>query len=105
MIWSQISGIHNQAVYTYTSTHMKRLIALAVVIFGARAIGVFAGEPISQVIAPPLPPEYFKPNEFDIGAFGTYAKRVDSDYVGKLHAWRGMDFTWLECGCRYARYG
>ena len=77
---------------------MKRLIALA--------IGVFAGEPIAQVIAPPLPPEYFKPNEFDIGAFGTYAKSVDSDYGGKLHA---SGEAWTSPGwnvhSRYARYG
>jgi hypothetical protein len=55
---------------------MKKLIALAVVIFASPAIAIFAGEPISsskQVIAPPPPPpppEFFRGNEFDIGAFG-----------------------------------
>jgi hypothetical protein len=33
--------------------NMKRLIALASVVFVSRAIVTFAGEPISQVIAPP----------------------------------------------------
>lgn len=55
---------------------MKRFIALAVEIFGLRAIGVFAGEPISPAMTPP---DYFSPNEFDIGAFGTYAMEVGSD--------------------------
>jgi len=56
---------------------MKKLIALAVVIFVSRAIVTFAGEPMvssKEVIAPPLPPPppaFFRPNEFDIGAFGT----------------------------------
>src|ERR1700755_3528130 len=70
-------------------TNMKKSIALAVVIFVSRAIATFAGEPISsskEVIspapAPPPPPEYFRPNEFDIGAFGTYATGSDIEFVG-----------------------
>ena len=43
---------------------------------------IFAREPITsskQVIAPPFTTaEYFRPNEFDIGAFGTYATGVGS---------------------------
>jgi hypothetical protein len=70
---------------------MKRLIALAILIFVSRTV-TFAGGPVSsskEVIAPPLPlpPEFFRPNEFDIGAFGTYATGVGSGDAGKLHAW------------------
>ncbi len=67
-----------------------------------------------QVIAPapPLPPpEFFRPNEFDIGAFGTYATGVDSgENAGKLHAWGGgVDFTywfpWKYAGVRFQGAG
>jgi hypothetical protein len=96
---------------------MKKLIALAVVIFVSRAIVTFAGEPISsskEVIAPaplPPPPEFFRPNEFDIGAFGTYATGVGSgENAGKLHGWGGgMDFTywfpWKYAGIRFQGAG
>ena len=94
---------------------MKRLIALAVVIFASRAIAIFAGEPISsskQVVAPPPPPppEFFRPNEFDIGAFATYATGVGSGDAGKLHAWGGgMDFSywfpWKYAGVRFQGAG
>src|SRR6266481_10082625 len=92
---------------------MKKLIALAVVAIASQAAVAFAGEPISsskQVIAPPPPPpEYFRPNEFDIGAFATYATGVGSN-GGKLHAWGGgMDFTywfpWKYAGVRFQGAG
>src|SRR6266481_9662321 len=70
---------------------MKRLIALTVLALASQAVAIFAGEPVvssKQVIAPPPlpPPEFFRPNEFDIGAFGTYATGVGSgENAGKLH--------------------
>jgi hypothetical protein len=92
---------------------MKKLIALAVVAIASQA-ATFAGEPVSsskQVIAPPPPPppEYFRPNEFDIGAFATYATGVGSN-GGKLHAWGGgMDFSywfpWKYAGVRFQGAG
>ena len=72
---------------------MKRLMALTVVTLASHAVITFAGEPVvssKQVIAPapPPPPEFFRPNEFDIGAFATYATGVGSgERAGKLHAW------------------
>jgi len=92
---------------------MRKLIALAVVIFVSRAIVTFAGEPVSsskEVIAPvppPPPPEFFRPNEFDIGAFGTYAEGVQGH---NLHGWGGgMDFTywfpWKYAGIRFQGAG
>jgi hypothetical protein len=71
---------------------MKRLVALTVAL-ASQAVATFAGEPVvssKQVIAPPPPPpppEFFRPNEFDIGAFATYATGVGSGDAGKLHAW------------------
>src|SRR5260370_25685860 len=94
---------------------MKRLIALAVLALASQAVAIFAGEPVSskQVIAPPPlpPPEFFRPNEFDIGAFGTYATGVGSgENAGKLHGWGGgMDFTywfpWKYAGVRFQGTG
>src|SRR5271166_6272515 len=95
---------------------MKRLIALTVVALASQAVAIFAGEPMvssKQVVAPPPPPppEFFRPNEFDIGAFGTYATGVGSgNNAGKLHAWGGgMDFTywfpWKYAGVRFQGTG
>jgi hypothetical protein len=94
---------------------MKRLIAFAAVTLAAQAVAIFAGEPMvssKQVIAPapPPPPEFFRPNEFDIGMFGTYATGVGSNDAGKLHAWGGgMDFTywfpWKYAGVRFQGTG
>jgi hypothetical protein len=95
---------------------MKRLIALAVLALAWQAVATFGGEPVvssKQVIAPPPPPppEFFRPNEFDIGAFGTYATGVGSgNNAGKLHAWGGgMDFTywfpWKYAGVRFQGAG
>ena len=93
---------------------MKKLIALAVVIFVSQPILTFAGEPISsskEVIspAPPPPPvEYFRGNEFDIGAFGTYATGLNSN--NGIHGWGGgIDLTywfpWKYAGVRFQGAG
>jgi hypothetical protein len=71
---------------------MKKIIVLTVVGIAAQAVAILAGEPVvssKQVIAPPPPPapEFFRRNEFDIGAFGTYATGVGSSSdSGRLHA-------------------
>jgi hypothetical protein len=66
---------------------MKRLIALAVVIFASHAVATFGGEPVgSSTQAPPR--SFFRPNGFDTGAFGTFVTGLGSGAnVGKLHAW------------------
>jgi len=95
---------------------MKRLIALAVLALAWQAVATFGGEPVvssKQVIAPPPPPppEFFRANEFDIGAFGTYATGIGSgNNAGKLHGWGGgMDFTywfpWKYAGVRFQGTG
>src|SRR5271165_2884606 len=93
---------------------MKKIIVLTVVAIASQAVALFAGGPEpKQVIAPPPPPppEFFRPNEFDIGAFGTYATGVGSgENAGKLHAWGGgMDFTywfpWKYGGVRFQGTG
>jgi hypothetical protein len=63
---------------------MKRL-ALAAVALGSQAVVSFAGPPPSkEVISPPLPPpiSYFRGNEFDIGAFGTYVTGTGENPTG-----------------------
>ena len=95
---------------------MKKIIVLTVVAIASQAVAIFAGEPVvssKQVIAPPPPPppEFFRPNEFDIGAFGTYATGVGSgEHAGRLHGWGGgMDFTywfpWKYAGVRFQGAG
>jgi hypothetical protein len=93
---------------------MKKIIVLTVVAIASHAAAIFAGEEVSskQVIPPPPPPppEFFRPNEFDIGAFGTYATGVGSSDAGKVHAWGGgMDFTywfpWKYAGVRFQGTG
>ncbi len=66
---------------------MKRLIALAAVALASQAVVSLAGEPVissKQVVpAPPPPPvSYFRGNEFDIGAFGTYATGTGNNPTG-----------------------
>src|SRR5258707_14052591 len=65
---------------------MKKLAALAVVSLASQAVVGFAGEPVvpsKQVITPnPPPPEYFRPNEWDIGAFGTYPSGTGDNPTG-----------------------
>jgi hypothetical protein len=51
---------------------MKKVIVLAIVAIASQAVAIFAGEEVSskQVIPPPPPPpDFFRSNEFDIGAF------------------------------------
>ncbi len=116
MICRQIPRIHTKQSTTKTTTHMKRLVSLTVLALASQAVAIFAGEPVvssKQVIAPPPlpPPEFFRPNEFDIGAFGTYATGVGSgNNAGKLHGWGGgMDFTywfpWKYAGVRFQGTG
>jgi hypothetical protein len=91
---------------------MKKIIVLTVVAVVSQAVAIFAGEPVSekQVVAPPPPPpEYFRPNEFDIGAFGTYATGVGSG-ENHFHGWGGgMDFSywfpWKYIGVRFQGAG
>ena len=61
---------------------MKRL-ALAVLALGSQAVVSFAGPPPpKEVVAPPPPVSYFRPNEFDIGAFATYATWTGNNPTG-----------------------
>jgi hypothetical protein len=94
---------------------MKKFIVLTVVAIASQAVATFGGEPIAskQVVAPPPPPppEFFRPNEFDIGAFANYDTGVGSgNNAGKLHAWGGgMDFSywfpWKYAGVRFQGTG
>ena len=88
---------------------MKRSIALTIVAALSQAVAVFAGPPgTKQVVAPPPPPpEFFRPNEFDIGAFATWVDFPNSrNQGGSVHGWGGgMDFTywfpWKYAGVRF----
>ena len=96
---------------------MKRLIALTVVAVVSQAVATFAGEPVvssKQVVAPPPPPppEFFRGNEFDIGAFGSYSEGINEHGNNgfRLHGWGGgMDFTywfpWKYAGVRFQGAG
>ena len=92
---------------------MKKIVALAVAVLFSQVMAAFAGPPEpKQVIAPPPPPpEYFRPNEFDIGAFATWAKFTNSNLSnGGIHGWGGgMDFTywfpWKYAGVRFQGAG
>jgi hypothetical protein len=104
---------HRKEPYFSKTTPMKRLIALAVVAIASQAVATFAGEPVvssKQVIAPPPPPpEFFRANEFDIGAFGTYATGV-GNFAGEFHGWGGgIDLTywfpWKYAGVRFQGTG
>ena len=109
---------------------MKNLTALAVVALASQTVIAFAGEPVvssKEVItpAPPPPVSYFRPNEFDIGAFGTYVTgtgenptgtRVRDDFTTTVSGettvtgWGGgMDFSyffpWKYAGVRFQGAG
>jgi len=94
---------------------MKRAIVLAVISALSQAMTAFAGPEVSskQVVAPPPPPpeSFFRPNEFDIGAFATWAKFTNSNLQnGGVHGWGGgMDFTywfpWKYAGVRFQGTG
>src|SRR5271165_751874 len=93
---------------------MKKIVVLAVILSLSQALTALAGPEVSskEVVpppAPPPPPEYFRPNEFDIGAFGSYAEGVGSG-GHHLHGWGGgMDFTywfpWKYAGVRFQGAG
>jgi hypothetical protein len=96
------------------SLRMKRSIALTVVAALSQAIAAFAGppEPKQVVAPPPPPPEYFRPNEFDIGAFATWVDfpNTRGGGSGSVHGWGGgMDFTywfpWKYAGVRFQGTG
>ena len=63
-----------------------RKIALAVALIGAQAVASFAGPPAPKEVvapAPPPPPQsYFRPNEFDIGAFASYWNGTSGNPTG-----------------------
>jgi hypothetical protein len=107
---------------------MKRLTALAVAAVASQAVATFAGEPVvssKAIVQPPPPPEYFRPNEWDIGAFATYATGTGGNPTGTrvrdgftttlsgditLSGWGGgMDFTyffpWKYAGIRFQGAG
>jgi hypothetical protein len=111
---------------------MKRLITLAVVTLASHAIVSFAGEPVvssKQVVPvpgpPPPPASFFRGNEFDIGAFGTYATGTGNNPTGTrvrdgisttlsgettVSGWGGgMDFSyyfpWKYAGVRFQGAG
>jgi hypothetical protein len=106
---------------------MKKLTALAVVTLASQAVVTFAGPPSPKEVipTPPPPPEYFRPNEWDIGAFATYATGTGGGPTGtrirdgftttlsgdtSLSGWGGgMDFTyffpWKYAGIRFQGAG
>jgi hypothetical protein len=97
---------------------MKKIIALAVIGIASQTIVAFAGPPeAKQIVAPappPPPPSYFRPNEFDIGAFATWAPFVGLNNAGggnaNVRGWGGgMDFTywfpWKYAGVRFQGTG
>jgi len=64
---------------------MKKPAVLAVVALASQAVVSFAGPPSPKEVvpAPPPPPaSYFRPNEFDIGAFATYATWTGNNPTG-----------------------
>jgi hypothetical protein len=54
---------------------MKR-IALAVVIFASQAVATFGGGPVGSSTQVTPPPSFFRPSEFDTGAFGTFVNAL-----------------------------
>jgi hypothetical protein len=91
---------------------MKKIIVLAVILTLSKATATFAGPEEKAVVPPPPPPppeSFFRPNEFDIGAFGTFAQGVGSGGP-HLHGWGGgMDFSywfpWKYAGVRFQGTG
>ena len=87
---------------------MKKTFALTAAVVFSQAMVLFAGETeisSKNVIQPaPLPPaSYFRANEFDLGAFGTYDTTFNQNRraIGD-HAWGGgmslTYFPWLYAG-------
>jgi hypothetical protein len=65
---------------------MKRLIALAIVIFASQAVTTFGGEPVGSSTQVTRPSSFFRPNEFDTGAFGTFVTGLGSGANAGKHA-------------------
>src|SRR5205085_11288592 len=66
---------------------MKKLIALTVAAAFSQAVAAFAGPPpmsSKEVVPAPAPPplSFFRPNEFDIGAFATYVTGTGDNPTG-----------------------
>ena len=74
---------------------MKKIIALAVVIFASQVLSTLAGEAVTsskEVVTPPAPPpiSYFRSNEFSLGLFGSYGWTYNNNSRGiGDHAWGG----------------
>ena len=74
---------------------MKKIIALAVVIFASQVLSTLAGEAVTsskEVVTPPAPPpeSYFRSNEFSLGLFGSYGWTYNNNRRGiGDHAWGG----------------
>ena len=89
---------------------MKRLIALAAVILASQAATTFGGEPVGSSTQVTRPPSFFRPNEFDTGAFGTFVTGLGSGTnAGKHASGAGMDstywFPWKYAGVRFQGTG
>jgi hypothetical protein len=62
-----------------------RKVALAVAVIASQAVVSFAGPPPPKEVVPmppPPPQSYFRPNEFDIGVFGTYFTGTSNNPTG-----------------------
>jgi hypothetical protein len=86
---------------------MKRLTAVALAIFAAAALG---GEPVGATTQVTPRPGFFRPNEFDTGAFGTFVTGFGSGAGHSKHAWgQGTDssywFPWKYAGARFQGTG
>src|SRR6476659_7130221 len=85
---------------------MKRLIALAVAIFASQAVATFGGEPVGSSTQVTPPPSFFRPNEFDTGAFGTFVTGLGSGANAGKYAWGGgLDSTYWSPSWRDVRLG
>jgi hypothetical protein len=92
---------------------MKRLTVLVVTLALSQAIRAFAGPEEKAVVAPPPPPpcpSFFRPNEFDIGAFATWAPWTGISGQGSPRGWGGgLDleywFPWKYAGVRFEGTG
>jgi hypothetical protein len=90
---------------------MKNLRALAFVIFASQAVATFGGQPITSATQSVAPTSgFFRPNEFETGAFGAFATGMGSGANDGRHAWGGgMDVThwlpWKYAGVRFQGSG
>jgi hypothetical protein len=91
---------------------MKKLAVLAVTLALSQAIPAFAGPEEKAPVTPPPPPpcpSFFRPNEFDIGAFATWAPFTGISQ-GSPRGWGGgLDleywFPWKYAGVRFEGTG